>query len=170
MKPPPLPVALELAPLPRNQVGPFLILGVDKNADREAIEAAWAQRLIWARKGMTRTPLEDVNWAREMLGDSERRLKADVGSLNIDTTNEILKKLRDRFRGKDRGSAGCRPIDVEKSLADYEPPTPMPDMEEIRRALPVPELPREVPAVRLILEELVKPLVDPWEVDLGETG
>ena len=31
--PPPEPVVLELAPLPREQVGPFLLLGLDKDAD-----------------------------------------------------------------------------------------------------------------------------------------
>src|SRR5688572_1680666 len=71
------PLVLKLAPLPRNQVGPFLILGVDKDAPRDAIEAAWAQRLIWARKGQTPVPLEDINWAREVLNDPDRRLRAD---------------------------------------------------------------------------------------------
>ncbi len=45
--PPPLPVLVDLAPLPRSQIGPFLILGIDKGADRDALEANWAQRLIW---------------------------------------------------------------------------------------------------------------------------
>src|SRR6516162_2079496 len=95
--PPPLPVILDLAPLPRAQIGPFLILGVDKDADRDAIEAAWAQRLIWARKNLTQSPLEDINWAREMMSDSDRRVRADVGSLNVDTTDGVLKRLRQRF-------------------------------------------------------------------------
>ena len=32
----------ELASLPREQVGPFLLLGLDKTADKEQIEANWA--------------------------------------------------------------------------------------------------------------------------------
>ena len=56
------PVVLELAALPREQLGPFLLLGLDKNADAEAIEASWAQRVIWARKNQIRTPLGDINW------------------------------------------------------------------------------------------------------------
>ena len=55
------PLMVELAPLPRSQVGPFLILGVDKDAEKESIEAGWAQRLIWARRNQIPTPLEDVN-------------------------------------------------------------------------------------------------------------
>ncbi len=40
------PVVLELAPLPREQLGPFIILGIDKDATAEEIEAAWAKRVI----------------------------------------------------------------------------------------------------------------------------
>src|SRR5579862_4026770 len=120
--PPPLPVVLDLAPLPRLQVGPFLILGVDKNAQREAIEAAWAQRLIWARKNLTKTPLEDINWAREVLNDSERRLRADEASLNVDTTDSVLLRLKEQFPGKDKPAGRGLLLDVEKNLADYEPP------------------------------------------------
>ncbi|HEX3314320.1 MAG TPA: hypothetical protein VHR72_05475, partial [Gemmataceae bacterium] len=98
MPPPGEPIVLKLAPLPRMQIGPFLILGVDKDAGSEAIEQAWAQRLIAARKGLLAVPLEDVNWAREILTDSERRIRADVISLNVETTDETLKKLRDSFK------------------------------------------------------------------------
>jgi hypothetical protein len=164
--PPPLPVMLDLAPLPRSHVGPFLILGVDKDADREAIEACWAQRLIWARKNLTKTPLEDINWAREIVKDKDARIRADVTSLNIDTTDGVLKRLRERFHGKHQLPQGCQPIDIEKNLADYEPPTPLPDLEEVRRSIPVPEIPHEVPAVQVILEEFMRQPVDAWDIDL----
>src|SRR5262249_35670404 len=59
----PLP-GVELASLPREQVGPFLILGVPKDADAETIEAHWAQRVLWARQGKSRISLEDIHWAR----------------------------------------------------------------------------------------------------------
>src|SRR5438067_2359534 len=49
------PVMLQLAPLPRTQIGPFLILGVDKDAPKDVVEAQWVQRLIWARKAQTRS-------------------------------------------------------------------------------------------------------------------
>ena len=32
-------IVLELAPIPREQVGPFLLLGLDKSADKDQIEA-----------------------------------------------------------------------------------------------------------------------------------
>src|SRR6516225_10685442 len=117
--PPPLPVMLQLAPLPRTQIGPFLILGVDKDADRDPVEAQWAQRLIWARKGMTRSSLEDINWGREVLSSTELRIRADAVSLNLDTTDGTLRKLRERSQGKRPSDVGARPLDVEKWLGDY---------------------------------------------------
>jgi len=71
--------------LPREQIGPFLLLGLDKTADKELIEASWARRIIWARKGIVKTALEDVNWAREVLNDAAQRTRADAASLNLDT-------------------------------------------------------------------------------------
>ena len=82
--PPPTPVVLQLAPLPRTQVGPFLILGVDKNADKETIEAAWAEKVKQARRDQIKTPLEDINWAREVLSAKESRIRADAIALNIE--------------------------------------------------------------------------------------
>jgi hypothetical protein len=142
-----------------------LILGVNKDADREAIEAAWAQRLIWARKNLTKTPLEDINWAREVLNDVERRIRADCTSLNVDTTDGVLKELRERFQSKEQ-PVGCRPFDIEKNLADYEPPVQVPDLEELRRSIAPPQIPLDVPAVQVILEEYVRQPLDPWDVPL----
>ena len=168
MSQPEQPVLLQLAPLPRQQIGPFLILGVDKDAPKDVIEAAWAQRLIWARKNQFRMALEDINWAREIINDPERRIRADAVSFNLDTTDGLLKKLRDRFQGKGRPSAGCKPLDVEKNLSEYAPPTPVPDAAEVRAQIPLPDVPREAPAVRLILEQAVKPALDPWDVKLSD--
>jgi hypothetical protein len=163
-----VPVVLQLAPLPRQQIGPFLILGVDKDAPKDVIEAAWAQRLIWARKNQVRVPLEDINWAREIINDPERRVRADAQSLNVDTTDGLLRKLRERYQGRGRTAAACKPLDIEKNLSEYAPPTPVPALEEVRAQIPLPELPREVPAVRLILEQAVKDTIDPWDVHLAD--
>src|SRR5881394_572641 len=115
------PLILKLAPLPRTQVGPFLILGVDKDATKDEIEAAWAQRLIWARKGQTPVPPEDINWAREVLCDPERRLRADVVSLTVDTADGTLRKLRQQFL---EASAAGQPLDIEPDLSGYQPNLP----------------------------------------------
>ena len=162
------PMILQLAPLPRQQVGPFLVLGVDKDSPKDVIEAAWAQRLIWARKNQFRLPLEDINWAREIINDPERRVRADAVSLNVDTTDGLLKKLRDRYQGKGRAGARCKPLDVEKNLSEYAPPTPVPDVAEVRAQIPRPQIARDVPAAKLILEQAVHPDLDPWDVNLAD--
>src|SRR5438445_10247687 len=97
MPPPPEPVVLDLAPLPREQIGPFLLLGLDKDADKEQIEANWARRIIWARKNLTRLALEDINWAREVISDTDKRVRADSASFNLDTADGLLRRWSTRF-------------------------------------------------------------------------
>lgn len=157
-----MPVMLDLAILPREQVGPFLILGVAKTADKEQVEAAWAQRVIWARKGLIKTQLEDVNWARDTMNDFEKRVRADAASLNLDTSDGVLENLQERFSGKGQGENAGRPLDDELDLTDYSPAVPVPDLAEERRAVPLAEVPRDIPAVKKLLEELVKEPIDPW--------
>jgi hypothetical protein len=160
------PIVLQLAPLPRTQIGPFLILGIDKDANREAIEAAWAEKVKQARRGQIKTPLEDINWAREMLSSKETRIRCDAVAFNVDTTDGTLRKLKERYQGKQQAEIRCKPIDTEKWLADYVPPTSVPAVAELRQAVQLPEIPREVPAVRIMLENFVREPLDPWEVDL----
>src|SRR5262249_58193319 len=93
----PQPILLELAPLPREQIGPFLLLGLDKAAGDEEVEAHWARRLIWARKNQLAVGLEDVHWARETLRDPDRRLQADLTSLNPDTIAGTLQHLEGQY-------------------------------------------------------------------------
>jgi hypothetical protein len=163
------PVVLELAPLPREQVGPFLLLGLDKDADREQIEAHWARRVIWARKGQTRIALEDVNWAREVINDPERRVRADSASFNLDTADGLLRRWSKRFGvGTAGGEAavGWQPLDDEKPLGDYAPAAEVPAAAEVRAALAVPDVPADVPAVPHLLHGLVRAPLDPWALDL----
>jgi hypothetical protein len=161
------PIVLELATLPREQVGPFLLLGLDKTADKEAVDAHWAERLKWARKGLSKVPLEDINWAREVLSDIERRIRADAASLNLDTTDGMLAQFAQRY-GVQEGQAArsWQALDSEKELADYRPPAEVPDAEAVRAALVVPEVPEDVPAVPLLLECLAQQPLDPWAIDI----
>src|SRR2546421_691185 len=108
------PVLLELAPLPREQVGPFLLLGLEKDADREQIEAHWARRVIWARRNQLRVALQDIHWAREVLSDPDRRARAGAGSLHGDTADGGERRPARRYppRGPRRAcgrrrSTGC---------------------------------------------------------------
>lgn len=159
------PVVLELAPLPREQIGPFLLLGLDKDAGKEVIEANWAKRVIWARKQQIRIALEDVNWAREVLNDAERRVREDASSLNADTTECTLRNLSKRY--SEQGAAGWQPIDIEKPLEDYTPDVEVPDPESIRSAIAVPDIPEEVPAAAGLLRQLVEQPLDPWSFQLN---
>jgi hypothetical protein len=160
----PEPVVLDLAPLPRDQVGPFLLLGLEKDADREAIEANWARRVIWARKGQIRLALEDINWAREIINDPERRVRHDVSSLNPDTLDGALKRLAGRI------AAAWQPVDSELDLRDYTPAVEAPDAESVRAAIVVPEVAEEVPAALGLLRQLAREPAtwDPWAVQLSE--
>ncbi|SRR5579885_2637559 len=161
------PVVLELATLPREQVGPFFLLGLDKTADKETIDAHWAERLKWARKGQSKVPLEDINWAREVINDIERRIRADAASLNADTTDGILAQFAEQY-GVQEGQAArtWQTLDSEKSLADYRPPAEIPDVASVRAALSLPEIPEDVPAVPLLLEGFARQPLDPWSIDI----
>jgi hypothetical protein len=175
----PEPVVLELAPLPREQIGPFLLLGLDKDADAEEIDAHWAQRVIWARKNLTRVPLEDINWAREAIRDADRRVRCDVASLNLDTTAGLLRQLVARFCVGPRPRPGWEVLDNEPDFRDHTPAVEVPDPQTIRTAIVVPDIPLEVPAAIRLLQEQVTPTqrasegtapapLDPWELELPE--
>jgi hypothetical protein len=160
------PLLLKLATLPRNQIGPFLILGVDKDASKETIEAAWAQRLIAARKSQTAVPLEDINWAREIITDPERRLRADSNSMSVETSAGTLRQLAERFK---QNSTACQPIDEEPRLGDYQPSVPEVSLDEIRAQIQVPRIPREMPAVPTLLKDAAAVPTDPWAFSLAKT-
>jgi hypothetical protein len=157
------PVVLELAPLPREQIGPFFLLGLDKDAGPSEIETHWAQRIVWARKKQLLVALGDINWAREVINDSTRRLRADITSLNVDTVAGVLRKLAEQYGAGSLGRPGWRPLPVEKELSDYTPPTEVPDMEQVRATLEVPAIPREVPVVAQLLAQFAGQPLDPWD-------
>jgi len=160
------PVPLELAPLPREKVGPFLILGLDKDADKEAIEANWAERVKWARKGLVNIPLEDINWARETLTEQDRRIICDAASLNSDTGDQLLEGIA-RANGLGRGQKGPGWIILDQEdLGVVEPAVAIPPLERVLSATPVPEVPADLPGARLLLQLQVLSGLDPWEVRL----
>lgn len=162
-----VPVILELAPLPREQMGPFVVLGVDKSADREQIEAAWARRVIAARKSQVQVPLEDINWAREVVNDPERRIRAEITSLNPDTTDATLRRLAERYGLADGGGPCWQPWDEEKPLADYTPAGEAPSPDEVRAAACLPEMSLDLPAVGWLLEQLIQEPLDPWALNFA---
>ena len=148
-------------------LGPFLLLGLDKSADSKSITAHWADRVKWARRNLVKVALEDINWARDLLGDVERRIRADAGSLNAGTSEGLLNQLALRF-GLEGGQASrqWQPLDSEKALADYVPAAEVPEIDAVRQAINVPALPEDVPAVPALLERLAQSPLDPWALDL----
>jgi hypothetical protein len=58
------------------------------------------------------------------------------------------------------------PLDVEKDLANYTPPAEIPDQDEIRSALTIPDVPQAMLAVPTLLERLVQSVLDPWGFEL----
>ena len=163
------PVVLVLAPLPREQIGPFLILGIEKDATMDQVEAGWAARLKQARRQSGDVGLEEINWAREVLKDPERRVRADACSLNVDTVDRVLHQLSERFSGQ-TGGAAWQPRDCEKDLREYTIPVKMPDVEALRAAIVVPMPTRETPAVTRLLEEFARDAatIDPWNMPTAE--
>jgi hypothetical protein len=169
MDPNPEPPVVELAPLPREQLGPFLLLGLDKDAGPKQIEAHWARRLIRVRQHLVALSLEDVNWARGILQDPWQRTQADCASFNWDTGEALLKSLSQRFGIVAAGTGivpKWEPLDTEKPLAGYSPWSNPPDLDQVRSTLEVPEIPAEVPAVRRFLEESARSLLDPWNLEI----
>jgi hypothetical protein len=160
------PVVLELAPLPREQVGPFLLLGLDKDADPKRVEANWAQRVIWARKSQFAVPLEDVNWAREVIRDPERRIRADAASFNLDTVDGTLRGLAERYGAAEPAGPSWRPRDRKKVPEDHAPPVDAPDPEEIRAQVVLPDLAPEMPGAAWLLDQLARQPLDPWGIEL----
>jgi hypothetical protein len=167
----PEPVVLDLASLPREQMGPFLILGLEKSADKTIIERHWADRIKWARRQLIKVPLEDINWAREELSEPLRRIKADAGSLNADTSGGILASLSQHF-GVEGGQAArmWQPLDSEKNLADYSPPAEVPERNVVRAAITLPAVPEDVPAGSSLLHALAEVPLDPWAIALPGDG
>jgi hypothetical protein len=161
----PEPVVLDLAALPREKMGPFLVLGVEKDAAKEQIEASWARRLIAARKNQLRVTLEDVNWAKEVITDADRRVRADATSLNLDLIGGVLRQIVRKYAGAQVGSRPTwQPVDIEQPPPSSASSVELPDWRSVRDSITVPEIPEESPAVPMILARLADEAIDPWNV------
>jgi hypothetical protein len=160
------PVVLDLAPLPREQIGPFLLLGLEKDAGSDQVEANWAKRLIWARKSQFRLALEDVNWARETINHADQRLRADILSLNADTVDGTLRQIGKRFGSEEGGPIGWQPVDDEKTLDEAFALGDIPDPAEVRSTVVSPQMPIGLPAASGMLQSFVDAPLDPWTMKL----
>ena len=123
--------------------------------------------VIWARKEQIKVALEDINWAREVLNDKDKRVRADAASLNLDTTDGVLRDLAQRYGGDAPGALRCQPLDVEKDLSGYVPAVEIPDLDAVRRAIVVPDVPEQVPAARAVLDAFLREPLDPWNLPVS---
>jgi hypothetical protein len=160
------PVVLDLAPPPREQVGPFLLLGLEKDAGPEEVEANWAKRLIWARKKQFRLALEDVNWAREIINQPDHRVRADAVSLNADTVDGTLRNLAKRYGAEENCPVGWQSVDVEKTRDENFSIGAIPDPAEVRATFTSPQMAPGLPAADRLLESYVEAPLDPWTLKL----
>ncbi len=162
----PEPVVLELATLTREQMGPYLLLGLDKSADKEEIDKHWADRVKWALRqpSQVKATREDVN--QTILKEIDRRIRSDVSSLNTDTAEGVVGQLTNRY-AVNNGKPGraWQPLDNEKPLADYMPSAEIPDA---TAELPPPHAGNsgEIPFAATLLERLARQDLDPWAVEL----
>jgi hypothetical protein len=156
------PLVLELAPLPREQIGPYLLLGVDKDASAEEIEAHWAQRIIWARTKQIRNALEDINWAKEVLSDRDRRVLADVQSMNPDTLSGELHQLLDKLGPLEPELPAWTPVEAPLPDLPEPPPDLIPELETARSSVAPPEIPMEFPGIDRLLSDIAAEKLDPW--------
>ena len=146
----------------REYAGPFLVLGVDKDADEATVDSHWAERVLWCRKGQTQLALEDVHWAREQLRDSSRRPTADASSLNADLASGEVRRLS-RLYHIDGSPPGWEPLDPEPAIdlpaaIDADPVAMVAEF-------PQPDVPLELPATSKWLDHFVAAALDPWGVD-----
>jgi hypothetical protein len=159
------PVVLELAPLSREKIGPFILLGLEKDAGPEDIEAHWAERVIAARKNQIPVALADVNWSREVLNDPDKRVRADATSLNTDITSGVLQDLAHRY-GVGPAGPGWKPLDAVRLPVSNSPLVDIPDPEEIRKSISIPDPPSDIPGVKWMLDQFLKEPIDPWDLKL----
>lgn len=164
MSEPETPVVLEVEGLPREQVGPFVLLGVGKEITAEAAVAAHTERIRLAREGKLALAPGDIDWALEQLTDPDRRAAADAGSLNLDTSAGDLARLRARYPA---GRPAWEPVPAPLLAVDG-PDADLPDSAGVRAALPVPVPPAELPAADRLLRELVEGPIDPWGESVPE--
>jgi hypothetical protein len=139
---------------------------LDKDATPAQIEAHWAQRVIWARKNVVPTTLGDINWAREVINDPDRRVRADVTSLNPDVSEGVLGRLIKEFGLATDSGPAWQPLTTDCRPEHYTPAAELPEASVVRAAIVLPEAPADLPAVVPIMEQWLREPLDPWTIEL----
>lgn len=146
----------------REEAGPFLILGIDKDANDASVEAQYELRKLASQRGELKWSADDIEWARDQLLNSDRRVIADADSWNTDIASGDVLRLIRLYR-MENTSAGWEPLDPE-------PPAELPitniDMDALVAELSLPDAPLELPAIARWLERCGSVGLDPWSPDV----
>jgi hypothetical protein len=159
----PDPVVLDLAPLPKEKMGPFIILGVAKEATPKEIESAFQERLLGIQAGDFPLGEEDIHWAKERLSDPEDRLNADVVSMNAEILNSPIRRMNksdseNSWSSRDATTRFNVTIEEDLQLA----------IDAITKDLVVPDLEFDVSKLGRLIKESENPSWDPWNPETPE--
>lgn len=148
-------------PEPRELAGPFLILGIDKDADAATIETRWQSQRDAIERGECQWSIDDLDWAKETLLDTKQRLNADVESLNCDLASGEVQRLLRQYH-LNGSPAGWEPIDPE-------PPMELPEIDPtaLTNDVSSPQIPVELPAINAWLTQFAAAVTDPWTMELS---
>jgi hypothetical protein len=150
-------------PIDRDDVGPFIVLGVDKDVDAATLHARVAERLRQIDRGECRFTRADVEWARDVLRDRKSRLRADVDHLNPDLASGALGRLA-RLYHLDGAPPGWEPLDPEP-VADL-PGLDAIDVQALAAGLVPPEAPLHFPTLDHWAARRLEIGDDPWAENL----
>jgi hypothetical protein len=146
----------------REDAGPFLILGIDKDADAASIESQYQLRLGMSQRSEIKWTDGDLAWAREQLLDRDLRTAADANSLNADLASGDVRRLSRLYR-IDSVVPAWEPMDPE-------PPAELPeaniDLAALVADMPTPTVPLELPAITRWLDRCAAIGLDPWAADV----
>lgn len=146
----------------RNDAGPFLVLGIDKDADDACVTAQFEARLELARRHEINWTEADLIWARDQLLTQDLRTIADAESWNVDLASGDVRRLARLYR-VDSDIPSWEPIDPE-------PPAELPeakiDVSTLIAELPAPTLPLDFPAVDRWLDQYANIGIDPWSTEI----
>jgi hypothetical protein len=165
----PQPVVLELAPLPREQMGPYFILGLEKDASHQAIQAQWELRVHHADAYKSGLSTEDFDWAKETLLDPVRRINADLASLNADTTERKVGRLLQEFGwGSTSLAIGWVPLEILPLRDSEGDEGGLSNLDTRREAISLPALEPSFAAIESVLLDETKVPEDPWDWHIEE--
>lgn len=145
-----------------SDVGPYIILGIDKDADPATLPEVCARRVEAARAGELTWTEEQIVAALEVLHAPEERLESDVESFNTDIASGEVRRLARLYR-VDGGGPAWEPMDPE-------PPTELTeltfDAAGLAAEAPAPDVPLELPSVETWLTQYAAGASNPWTSEL----